>query len=383
MTNITVALSQTRKPFFDGYGLEVFDLMLILKSHGNFTIRYDFFKNCSCTYNSDFVDAFIGDFDLLLDCNTRVQVPPMSALLKFSILRPIHTKIPRYEYILMPFDLYVGFSIIFTNMFFGLVSAIISRNYGKFDINRQILDGILLILDQSTKLPSKKEPLLRYMYLLMIIFGIIFANLYSAFLSSFLVAGIPKPLTKIICENHAASVLFAKYPEFSFKSFDYYNYSNYMPFFVSEDSYCVSEFFYTKFTYFKEDMKTKYFRLEVPWVSDITYTSYLVLNQDSKHFEKLQNFIGLCYSSGITIKLLQNQAKNTLIYKHYVFPKEESNFLNMSDFKFVNIFLLCGLLISFVFFVFECVFYFLRKPVKLCISRVRFFVNIRKQKIFT
>lgn len=360
MSSLTVALSPENVGFHDLFYIEIFQLIGSLKLSKNINI---IFNHWSCQSNSSIIDFFILDLKQLIDCNmTNFQIPQMSPLAKFSVLMPTYHEVPRYKYIAMPFDLYVGLCVILTSIVFGLATAFISKYHrNKLDIVQQIIAGILLSSSQSTHLPSSKEVLLRYVYLLMIIFGLIFTNLYGAFLSSFLVTGIPKIFSTILCSEHAANVLRPHLPKFTFNVVSYMEYNTKIRTLDSESAFCISDNSYSKFTYYQKALKSLFYRLEISWISDITYATLVILNKHSLHFEMLQDFIGVCYSSGLTNKWFQMSAAAEFIYMKWNVPESADKFLNIIDLKLVFLGLLVGFSISIIVFAIE---FFLGRKVR-------------------
>lgn len=276
-----------------------------------------------------------------------------TSLKQFSVIAPKNFKIPKYKYIALPFDFYIGFLIFLSLIAFGLVSATIYKKYGKFDVIKQIIIGFLLLSNQSTQFPSKKQPLLRYMFILMIIFGLIVTNLYSAFLNSFLVTGVPKRISEIICYQHAFKVLHKKLPQFKFINLEYLEFDKEIKLFNSKKAYCVTDIVYEKLMYLKKTLIKDLYRLESPWITDITYSTYLLLRKDSKYKSELQNFISIAHSVGLIQKWHEKIASQQRRLFKFADQGIDEISLKVEDLRLAFLLILCGFLLSILGFIFE------------------------------
>lgn len=352
LSNLTIAFSGKKSLGFSlNFIYETIFLLITLMEHTN--IKPKFLKFEDCGINQTFIDAYLMDLRYINSCNIKnFEISPMTSLKRFSVLAPNFLKIPRYKYIAMPFDIYVGFLLIITNLIFGTASALIWKLHGKFDIINEVFNGLLISTNQSSKLPSKNHPLLRYVYFLMIIFGLIFTNLYSAYLNSFLVTGINRPTSKVICNPHISEVLIPKLSQFEFQNLDYMHYE-YSIRVNANKAYCISDNMYKKFEYFQKSMKKNLYRLESPWITDITYSSFLIFNKDSKYKLQLEKFISTAYSVGLTEKWLEFGAAEEMNFIKLQNRKDSENFLKLKDLKLVFACIVCSYILSTFVFVIE------------------------------
>lgn len=189
--------------------------------------------------------------------------------------------------------------------------------------------------------------------MLMIIFGLILTNLYSAFLNSFLVTGVPKHSSEVICYKHAFDVLSKKLPQFKFRNFEYVEFDTKLKLYNSENAYCVTDIIYEKFMYFRKSLKKHLYRLESPWITDTTYAPFLILRKDSKYKPQLKNFISIANSVGLIQKFNQDVASEQEKNLKFAVRKIDELILKTEDLKLAFLLIFCGLLLSILIFIFE------------------------------
>lgn len=113
----------------------------------------------------------------------------------------------------------------------------------------------------------------------MITYGLIFTNLHNAFLNSLLITGIPETTNVVECNERGIEVLAPHFPQFQYKLVNYIEYEAKIRELDPVNGYCITEDMYEKFVYFQKEWKLEFFKVAIPWISDISYSPLLILNK--------------------------------------------------------------------------------------------------------
>ncbi|XP_055846960.1 uncharacterized protein LOC129912646 [Episyrphus balteatus] len=292
----------------------------------------------------------------------------------FVIMVPINGFLSPHDYFRRPFSGAVWLCIGFTIVFITIAKIMIDKvTTSEFDIWSSFTDIYLALLN----LPTEKTIISKYrFYLVLLLFSFIIGNLFGAYFQSFLTVFIKidqydtiqdifdKNISVMIASFQWEVIKNTSYPEDLKKIILPQDFSIYLSHFMSMRN--------TNFAYLTDADRIKFyigfqslFRRSLFRIARETVGTHhcgYSLPDNSPFKEILNDFIIEIRQTGLLQKwdsdvLYQAKAHNfgSTIYKDYVHEEAHSP-LTLHQLQFAWNFLLSGLIISSVVFVFECVF---------------------------
>lgn len=264
-----------------------------------------------------------------------------------GLIEPYVSKMEKSEFFTIPFDGVIWTILALFPIYFALALKIAER---KSRILENMLAAIRVLAAGPINLESNST-LLRTVYFLTILFGLIMTMIYTSYLGCFLTRAVDKRDLDFMCTAPKIAILQrgGRYQDTKFMIFSDEEYFNKIMDTDPNYGYCEASVHWDKFAAVLKPL----FRKVLPW--EFSYGHYMRLNKSSKHQKTFNTYLINVHSSGLMQKWAKDDGLRRKFKKLEMILRFEDkpSILTFQDLKTPFKFYVYFLLISIVVFLAE------------------------------